>query len=327
MKRRDFISFAGCAAVWPIAAQAQQPPLPVIGFLGSASPTAWTSRLRAFREGLSASGYAEERNVKIEYLWAEGRHDRLPALAADLVRRRVALIVVLGSVSSVLAAKAATSTIPIVFRLAVDPVEIGLVSSLNQPGSNLTGVTTLGVEVGPKQLEFLREVVPAATVIVLLVNPTNPILLEIQTKNLAAAAHALGLKLEVLNASTDHDLNTVFATLVEQRVDGLVIGADAFFNSRHELLAALAMRHAVPTISPYREFAEAGGLMSYGGSMTDACHQAGIYAGSILKGVKPASLPVQQASKVDLIINLKTANALRLTVPPTLLRRADEMLE
>ncbi len=327
MRRREFIALVSGVAVWPIAARAQQPAMPVIGLLGSASPDQWTDRLRAFGQGLSETGYVEGKNVAIEYRWAEGQNDRLPGLASDLVQRQVTVIVVLGNTPSTLAAKAATATIPIVFRVASNPVEVGLVVSLGRPGGNLTGVTTLGVDVGPKQLELLHEVVPTATGLALLVNPTNPTLAEAQSKNLRAAASALGLQLHVLNASTDRDFDMVFGTLAQLGAGGLVIGADAFFNSRSEQLAALGIRRAVPTISPYREFAEAGGLMSYGGSISDASRQAGIYTGRILKGEKPANLPVQQATNVELILNLKTAKALALTVPPALLRRADEVIE
>lgn len=301
--------------------------MPVVGLLGSASPGQWAARLNAFRQGLGEAGYAEGKNVAIEYRWAEDHNDRLPALADDLVRRSVSVIVVLGNTTSTLAAKAATATIPIVFRVAVNPVELGLVASLGRPGGNLTGVTTLGVEVGPKQLDLLHEMVPAATVAALLVNPTNPVLAEIQSRDLPAAARTLGLQLVVVKASTDRDFDAVFASLIPLRAGGLVIGADAFFNSRNEKLAALALRHTVPTISPYREYAEAGGLMSYGGSIADASRQAGVYTGRILKGEKPADLPVQMVTKLELIINLKTAKALGLTPPQSIVVRADEVIE
>jgi len=327
MKRRDFITLLGGAAAWPIAARGQQPVIPVIGLLGSESPDWYTGRLRAFREGLGETGYIEGRNVTIDYRWAEGRNDRLPPLAAELVRQQVALIATLGNTASALAAKAATSSIPIVFRIAADPVEVGLVASLSRPGGNLTGVTTLGVELGPKQLALLHEVVPAATVVALLVNPTNPALAETQSRVIPAAARTLGLSLHVLNASTDRDFDAVFARLAQLRAGALVIGVDAFFNSHSAQLAALATRHAVPTISAYQEFTAAGGLMSYGGSIVAASHQAGISAGRILNGEKPADLLVMQSTKVSLTINLKTAKALGLEVPITLQAGADEVIE
>jgi putative ABC transport system substrate-binding protein len=301
--------------------------MPVIGLLGSESLDWYAARLRAFGEGLGETGYVEGRNVTIDYRWAEGRNDRLPALATELVQQHVALIATLGNTASTLAAKAATSTIPIVFRIAADPVEVGLVASLARPGGNLTGVTTLGVEVGPKQLALLHEMVPAATVTALLVNPTNPALAETQSRAVPAAARTLGLSLHVLNANTDRDFDAVFARLGELRAGALVIGVDAFFNSHSAQLAALATRHAVPTVSAYQEFTAAGGLMSYGGSIVASSRQAGVYAGRILKGEKPTDLPVMQSTKLNLIINLKTARALGLNVPITLQAAADEVIE
>jgi putative tryptophan/tyrosine transport system substrate-binding protein len=328
MLRRNFIGLLGGAtATWSLAALAQQSAMPVIGLLASASPSQWADRLRAFRQGLSETGYEEGKNVAIEYRWAEGHNDRLPAMAAELVRRRVTVIVVLGNTVSALAAKAATAIIPIIFRVAANPVELGLVASLSRPGGNLTGVTTLGVEVGPKQLDLLHEMISPATVVALLVNPTNPILAEIQQRELQLAARTLGLQLHVLKASTDRDFDAVFASLASLRAGGLLIGVDAFFNSRNEILAALAVRHAVPTISTYREFAEAGGLISYGGSIPDASRQAGVYTGRILKGEKPADLPVQMVTKLELVINLKTARALGLTVSLALQTRADAVID
>jgi putative ABC transport system substrate-binding protein len=303
---------------------AQQSAMPVVGFLNSASPNGYENRARSFRQGLSETGYVDGRNVAIEYRWAEGQYDRLPALAADLVRRQVAVI--FANTASVAAAKAATTMIPIVFTVGGDPVAMGLVASLNRPGGNLTGVVSLNAEVGPKRLELMHEVVPTATVIALLANPTNPIT-SAQARDAQAAARTLGLQLHVLHASTEPELETVFATLSQLRAGALVIGADAFFASRSMQIAALAVRHGVPTISPYRELAVAGGLMSYGGSNSDAFRVPGIYAGRILKGEKPADLPVQQATKVELVINLKTAKALGLTFPITLLGRADEVIE
>ena len=281
--------------------------------------------LRAFHHGLRGTGHVEGENVAIEYRWAENQNDRLPALAADLVRRQVAVIAA-NSTPAALAAKAATATIPIVFSTAADPVQLGLVGSLSRPGGNMTGVTTLGVEVVPKRLELLHELVPTTTM-ALLVNPTSPALSESTTRDVQAAARARGLEIHVLHASTELDFDTVFATLVQLRIGGLVIGPDTFFTSRAEALGALALRHRIPAIYQFPEFTAAGGLMSYGGSLADAYRQGGVYVGRILKGEKPADLPVQQFTKVELIINLKTARALGLTVPLPLSGRADELIE
>lgn len=328
MKRRDFLALVGGAAVgWPLAARAQQRPMPVVGFLGSASPDLWAARLRAFHQGLGETDYIEGHNVAFEYRWAEDQNDRLPAMAADLVRRQVNVIAAVGSTPAALAAKMATTTIPVVFEIAGNPVELGLVSGLARPGGNVTGVTTLNAEVEPKRLELLHELVPAAASIALVVNPTNPAQAESTTKVLHASADQLGVQLNVLNASTESDFDTVFANAVQLKAGALVIGADPLFTSRLGQLAELALRHAIPAIYEFREFAAAGGLLSYGSSLTGTFGLAGNYAGRILKGENPSDLPVQQATKVELIINLKTAKAFGLTVPLSLLGRADEVIE
>jgi ABC-type uncharacterized transport system substrate-binding protein len=301
--------------------------MPVVGFVGSTSPGPLRDAIAAFHRGLTETGYVEGRNVAIEYRWAEGQYDRLPGLVADLVRRQVAVIAAIDGLPSALAAKAATATIPIVFFTGGDPVQLGLVASLRQPDGNLTGVTSLNVEVGPKRLELMKEMVRTTTLMALLVNPTSPNVTESTTKDALAAAHTLGLQLHVLHASRERDLDSVFATVAQLRAGALVIGPDAFFISRSEQLGTLALRHGVPAIFQYREFAAAGGLISYGGSRTDAYRQVGVYTGRVLKGEKPSDLPVQQSTKIELIINLRTAKALGLDVPPTLLARADEVIE
>ena len=327
MRRRDFIKIvAGLAATWPLAARAQQPTMPVIGFVNASFPQGAARQLSAFLKGLSEAGYVDGRNVAIEYRWAEGRSDRLPAMVADLVHRQVTVIAAT-TTPAALAAKAATTTIPIVFEMASDPVQLGLVASLNRPGGNVTGVTQTNLEIAPKLLELLRELVPTASAIALLVNPANPTVAETNTKQLQAAARALGLELHVLNASTEHDFDGVFAKLIQLRAGGLVIGLDPYFTSWSEQFAALSLRHAVPTVFQEREFAVAGGLLSYGAAITEAYRLAGNYTGRILKGDKPADLPVQQLTKVELIINLKTAKALGINVPLPLSGRADELIE
>jgi putative ABC transport system substrate-binding protein len=330
MKRREFITLLGsAAAAWPLAALAQQPAMPVVGFLNAASPDLFAHVVRAFHLGLSETGYVEGRNVAIEYRWAENQYDRLPELAAELVRRRVNVITTGSSTLAALAAKAATTTLPIVFLMGADPVQFGLVASLNRPGGNLTGITTLNLEMTPKRLQVLRELLPTTTIMAVLVNPTNaPATVETEVRQVQAAAHTLGLQMvHVLQASTERDLDSAFSTLIQRRAGGLVISADTFFSGKSVELAALASRHAVPTISPYRDFVTAGGLMSYGGSVTELYRLAGVYTGRILKGEQPADLPVQQVTKVQLAINLKTAKALGLTVPTSLIGRADEIIE
>jgi len=327
IRRREFIVALSSAAFGrPLAARAQQSSLPKIGVLSSKSPSEEARLLVRFRQGLNEIGYVEGHNVAIEYSWAENQNERLQALAADLVRRQVTVIAAVGSTPAALAAKVATTTIPIVFMTAGDPVQLGVVSSMSRPGSNMTGVASFGVEVGPKRAELLHEVVPTATTMALLINPSSPAVAESTTKEVQAAARTLGLNLQVVHASTELDFDTVFATLI-QRAGGLVISPDAFFTARAEQLAALALRHRVPAIYQYPEFTAAGGLMSYGGNLTDLYRQAGVYVGQILKGEKPADMPVQQITKVELIINLKTARALGLTIPPMLLARADEVIE
>jgi putative ABC transport system substrate-binding protein len=323
--RRNFIAALGYATAWPFAALGQQAAMPVIGLLNSASAQAYAARIAAFRQGLGETGYLEGQNVAIEYQWAEGQYDRLPSMAAELVRRRVAVIAAI-TTPCALAAKTATTTIPIVFEVGGDPVELGLVASLNRPGGNLTGVGLLNAELGPKRLELLHELVPAAAIVAVIVNPANPNS-EALLADLQSTAHSLGLELHVLRASSDPELEAVFATLAQSRAGALLIGTDPFFNSRSVKLAAFAMHQSIPVIYQYREFAAAGGLLSYGASFTEPLHLAGVYVGRLLKGEKPADLPVQQVTKVELIINLKTAKELGLSIPLPLLGRADEVIE
>jgi putative tryptophan/tyrosine transport system substrate-binding protein len=326
-KRREFMTLLGGAVVaWPFAARAEQA-MPVIGFLSGASPNPYGDRLGAFRLGLGETGHIEGTNVTIEYRWAKGHIDRLPVLATELVSAQVSVIVAAGGTLSAQVAKAATTTIPIVFGVGVDPVEVGLVASLNKPGGNVTGVTSLNVEVGPKRLELLRELLPSATIIALLVNPAVPAIAEPLSRASQAAAHALGLQLHVLHASSDDDFDRIFATLTQLHADALVIGPDVLFTAHSKQLAAATVRHALPAIYEFREFTAAGGLMSYGSIETEYYRLIGTYVGRVLKGDKPADLPVLQSTKVELILNLKTAKALGLTIPLSLLGRADEVIE
>jgi putative ABC transport system substrate-binding protein len=324
--RREFIALlGGAAAAWPLAGRAQQTAMPVIGFLNGASAWEYSHLADAFRQGLGETGHSESRNVVIEYRWAEGHYDRLPKLAADLVRRQVRVIAAAGGTQPALAAKAATTTIPIVFSIGADPVEAGLVASLNRPGGSLTGVVTLAVALGPKRLQLAHELVPAASSAALVINPSDAA--QIDAKKAQEAARDLGLQLHILHASSERELDVAFATVLQLRAGVVVINADAFFNSRSKQLAELARRYAVPTVYQYREFAAAGGLASYGSRLADAYRQVGTYTGRILKGDKPADLPVQQSTRAELIINLRTAKALGLEIPPTLLARADEVIE
>jgi putative ABC transport system substrate-binding protein len=328
VKRREFITLLGGAvAAWPPAAGAQQPAMPLIGYLGVSSFEKSAGRsLHAFKRGLAESGYVEDRNVTIEYRWADDEYDRLPALAVELVQRGVAVLVAAGSPAA-LPAKAATTVIPIVFMIGSDPVELGLVAGLNRPGGNLTGVAYLNVEVAPKRLELLHELIPTAKSIALLVNPANPVVADAQAKELQAAISTLGLNLMLVKASNPLEMEDAFATLVRERVEALQIGVDPLFGNHVDQLVTLAARHKVPTIYPWREFTAAGGLMNYGSSIPDAFRQVGVYTGQILKGAKPADLPVQRPTKLQFVLNLKAAKALGLEVPPTFLARADEVIE
>jgi len=326
MQRRELITLIGAAAAWPLIARAQQPAMPVIGFVNAASRQGWARPLAAFLKGLGETGFVDGKNVAIEYRWAEGHLDRLSAMAADLVERRVAVIAAT-TTSAALAAKAATTTIPVVFETAADPVQLGFVSSLSRPDGNLTGVTQLTVGLVPKELELLHEILPTARTMAMLVNPADAALAETETRETLAAARTLGVDLHVLKASSEQEFEAAFEKAAQMRAGGLVIATSALFTSHSSQLAALATRHAVPAVYKGREFAAAGGLMGYGSDITDSYHIAGVYTGRILKGDKPADLPVRQATKVELIINLKTAKALGINVPNTLVGRADEVIE
>jgi len=325
--RRKFLATLGGAAAWPLAARAQQPAMPLVGFLGSASPEVYADRIRAFRQGLKEAGYVEGQNVNIEYRWAEADTGRVPELAARFVEEQVAVLVTAGGTSAALAAKAATATVPIVFAIGADPVQIGLVASLNRPGGNVTGATSINVELGPKRLELMRELLPSVSSMALLVNPTTPALAEPSTRITQAAAHALGLELHVLQARGEHDFDPTFAKIAELRAQALIIAPDQLFTAHSKRLAELTLQHALPAIYEFRQFVAAGGLISYGSSETEYYRLVGNYVGRILKGDKPADLPVQQATKVELLINLKTANTLGITVPLPLSGRADELIE
>jgi putative ABC transport system substrate-binding protein len=326
MKRREFIAALGTAAAWPLAARAQSA-LPVIGFLGTSSLEKMGGRwLLDFKRGLAETGYVEDRNVAIEYRWADDHYDRLPALAAELVRRRVAVLAAPGGPAA-LPAKAATMDIPIVFMIPSDPVALGLVASLNRPGGNLTGIAYLNDEIAPKRLELLHKVVPEAKSIGMLVNPANPASATAQAKELQGAAEGLGMHLTIVNASSALDLEEAFATLVRERVEALQLGVDILFGNHIDQIVALATRNRMPTVYPWREFTAAGGLMNYGASIPNAFRQVGVYTGQILKGAMPADLPVQRPTKLELVVNEKTANALGLTIPETLLATADEVIQ
>ena len=327
MNRRAIMTLLGGAAAWPLAARAQQPAMPLIGFLNATSPDEFADRLRGFHRGLKETGYVEGENVSIEYRWADNQLDRLPALAAELVRRQVAVIVSGAGPTVPFAAKAATATIPIVFLIPEDPVRLGLVASLARPGGNLTGINFFGSELVAKRLELLRELVPGAARVAVLVNPANVANTEITLRDVEVAAGAIRLQMQVLNASNSREIDAAFATIARERPDALFVGPDPFFTSRRVQFILMTARHAVPAIYSGRQFPEIGGLISYGASITDAYRQLGVYTGRILKGAKPADLPVMQATKFELIINAQTARMLSLTVPPTLLATADEVIE
>jgi putative ABC transport system substrate-binding protein len=327
MRRREFITLLGGAAAWPLAARAQQPAMPVVGIINAGSPETSVSRVTAFRQGLGELGYVEGQNVTIDYRWAEGRYDRYPELVADLVRRKVSVIATGASGPAAFAAKAATSSIPIVFGVGEDPVRLGLVASLARPDGNVTGVNFFTAEVAAKRLGLLRELAPRTTRVAVLVNPANAASAESTARDVRAAAPALGLQVQMLNATTVREIDTAYASLVRERADALVVAGDGFFNSRRVQLAMLAVRHAIPATYSVRDYPEAGGLISYGTSFADTFRQIGIYCGRILKGAKPADLPVLQSTKFELVVNMQAARMLGIEVPPMLLAGADEVID
>ena len=326
MRRREFIAALGGAAAWPLAARAQQPPMPVIGFLNAVSPGPWANLLAAFHKGLNETGYVEGRNVTIEYRWAEGKYDRLPVLAADLVRRMVSVIVATGGTPSALAVKSATKTIPVVFTVGADPVSLGLVESLNRPAGNMTGVNLLVSTLGAKRLGLMRDLVPTARLMAMLVNPDN-VLAKLQQVDIQQAAVAINQDLRILTASSERELDAAFESMLQFGVQALLVGSDAFFNSRRDKITTLAARHRIPALYEEREFAVAGGLISYGTSISDGYRQAGLYTGRVLRGEKPADLPVVQVTKFELVINLKTAKTLGVKISDNFLTLADEVIE
>jgi putative tryptophan/tyrosine transport system substrate-binding protein len=327
IRRREFIVALGSTAIaWPLAARAQQPAMPVIGFLGAPSAAPYARYVAAIHQGMKEVGYVEHQNVAMEYRWADGQYDRLPALAADLVGRRVALIVPIGGAPATLAAKAATSTIPIVFNMGADPIQLGLVANLNRPGGNVTGIAMMTLEIERKRLELLHELAPASTSVAVLLNPSNA-QAQTQEREAQAAARVIGRQVLVLKAATEREIESAFATLAREKAGALLVGGDTFFTSQAIFFVVLTARHAIPAIYPVRSVVDAGGLMSYGSSLLDAYRQTGVYAGRVLNGEKPADLPIVQPTKFELVINLKTARAVGIAIPPTLLARADEVLE